>query len=102
MKTLERDKQEVLRRLAALRADSSRSVMKWGALYFPGMEQRAGGTLPAEFSADREQLVGLIERFLRRDFERADHPIFGAMNIIICGGSGCENVGRRPALPHTK
>jgi hypothetical protein len=127
MKTLDRDKQEVLRRLAALQADSTRrwgkmtchqmiahlsdsflcplgektarpvkpplprSVMKWGALYFPmrwpqnvatvpEMEQGAGGTPPVEFSTDREKLCGLIERFLKKDFEWADHPIFGAMN----------------------
>jgi hypothetical protein len=127
MKTLDRDKQEVLRRLAALRPDSPRrwgkmtchqmvvhlsdsflcpmgekaasqvkppiprSVMKWGALYFPmrwpqgvptvpEMEQGVGGTLPNEFSSDREKLVGLIGRFLKKDFEWADHPIFGVMN----------------------
>jgi len=127
MKTLDRDKQEVLRRLAALQENSPRrwgkmschqtivhlsdsflcplgektvrpvkppiprGVMKWGALYFPmrwpkevpttpEMEQGIGGTPPVEFSADLEKLFGLIERFLRKDFEWADHPIFGAMN----------------------
>jgi hypothetical protein len=68
-----------------------KSIMKWGALYFPmrwpqgvptrpEMEQGVGGTAPAEFSRDRENLVAIIERFMNRDFEWAAHPIFGAMS----------------------
>jgi hypothetical protein len=68
-----------------------RSVMKWGALYFPmpwprgvptrpEMEQGTGGTAPVEFSRDRERLVAVIERFVKRDYEWSEHPIFGAMS----------------------
>jgi hypothetical protein len=121
------DKQEVLRRLAVLRADSARrwgkmschqmivhlsdsflcpmgerkvsranvpvprGVYRWVALYLPmqwphgistrpEMEQGVGGTAPVEFSGDREELVALIERFVKKDFGWAEHPIFGEMS----------------------
>ena len=68
-----------------------RAVMKWGALYFPmkwpqgvptrpEMEQGVGGTAPVEFSQDREKLVALIERFVKKNFDWAEHPIFGEMS----------------------
>ncbi len=128
MKTVaqDRDKEEILRRIAALRADQARrwgkmscrqmvchlsdsflcalgertassvkppipsAAMRWGALYFPmrwpkgvptrpELEQGVGGTAPAEFSTDREKLVGLVERFSSaREF--AEHPMFGEMS----------------------
>ena len=127
MKLLDTDKQEVLRRLASLRADQSRrwgkmschqmvvhlndsflcpmgerqvssakppiprSIMKWGALYFPApwphgvptrpeMEQGLGGTAPVEFTEDRKKLVSAIERFVTKEFKWAEHPIFGVMS----------------------
>jgi hypothetical protein len=68
-----------------------RSIMKWGALYFPmrwpqgvptrpEMEQDVGGTAPVEFSEDRKKLVELIGRFTNDRFEWSEHPIFGAMS----------------------
>lgn len=128
MKTLSQDadKQEVLRRIAALRPDSARrwgkmschqmvvhlrdaflcpmgekavssakppiprSIMKWGALYFPmkwpqgvptrpEMEQGVGGAAPVDFSEDRERLVATMERFVKKSFKWAPHPTFGEM-----------------------
>ena len=127
MKTLDSQKQEVLTRLARLRADSTRrwgkmschqmivhlsdsflcpmgekiasrarvpiprGAYRWLALYVPvqwphgvatrpEMEQGVGGTAPVEFSRDRERLAALIERFVKKDFKWADHPIFGRMS----------------------
>jgi hypothetical protein len=121
------DKQEVLRRLAVLRADSARrwgrmschrmlvhlsdsflcpmgekeasrakvpvprGVYRWVALYLPmqwphgistrpEMEQGVGGTAPVEFSRDRERLVAVMERFVKKNFEWSEHPIFGEMS----------------------
>ncbi len=126
MKTLDVDQAEIVRRLAALRADSPRrwgkmtchqmvvhlrdaflgplgekpvspvkppiprSIMKWGALYFPmrwpkgvptvpEMEQGVGGTTPVEFSGDREKLLAVMDRFVKHDAWK-EHPIFGAMS----------------------
>ena len=69
-----------------------RGVYRWVALYAPmpwprgiatrpEMEQGVGGTLPVEFSRDRERLVELIERFSSTRGEFAEHPIFGAMTL---------------------
>jgi hypothetical protein len=79
------------RKASAAKPPLPRAVMKWGALYFPmrwpqglptrpEMEQGAGGTAPVEFAEDREKLGGLMERFVKRDFEWAEHPIFGVMS----------------------
>ena len=70
-----------------------RTVLKWGALYFPlqwpkgfrtrpEMEQGAGGTPPSEFNCDRDTLIALIERFSSssRDFQWEVHPIFGGLS----------------------
>ena len=68
-----------------------RSAMKWLALYVPmrwpkgiptrpEMEQGVGGTAPVEFSGDRERLVAVMERFAKKDFVWAEHPIFGVMS----------------------
>jgi Protein of unknown function (DUF1569) len=79
------------KRMSSAKPPLPRAVMKWGALYFPmrwpqgvptrpEMEQGVGGTEPVEFSADRERLVAAMERFLGKDSEWADHPIFGVMS----------------------
>ena len=69
-----------------------RTVGKWGALYVPipwprnvatrpEVDQKAGGTPPAEFEADRRVLTELIERFARVEGRPAlgPHPLFGRM-----------------------
>jgi hypothetical protein len=66
-----------------------RGVIKWIALYapfpwlhgvktMPEMDQEIGGTQPAEFEADRRELLELFERFTRqpRDFVWKPHPMF--------------------------
>ena len=70
-----------------------RTLVKWIALYAPlpwpkGVEtrpevdQEIGGTRPAEFDRDRQQLEKLIDRFSRRprDFAWRPHPIFSLMS----------------------
>lgn len=67
--------------------------VKWVALQLPLPWQRGtptrpevdaekGGTPPAEFEADRRDLLDLLERFTRqpRDFAWQTHPIFGPMS----------------------
>lgn len=69
-----------------------RTVVKWIALETslpwpkgvktrPEVDQEIGGTKPADFARDVDQLRATIERFTssRRGFEWAPHPIFGAM-----------------------
>jgi hypothetical protein len=70
----------------------TKSVMKWGALYFPmqwprgvptrpEMDQLVGGTPPAKFEVDRSQLSALIIRFAQPGATRGSvHPIFGVMS----------------------
>ena len=73
----------------APRPTFGRSVIKWIALYAPfpwphgvktmtEMDQEIGGTQPAEFEADRRELLQLFERFTRqpRDFAWKPHPMF--------------------------
>src|SRR5262249_28586113 len=70
-----------------------RTLMKWGALYFPApwpkgvptrleMEQGVGGTKTQEFESDRAALLLTIERFCEpaRSFASIEHPIFGPMS----------------------
>lgn len=70
-----------------------RTVMKWGALYFPmpwpkelptrpEVDQAQGGTKPADFTRDRAELIALMQRFVdpARDSSRDTHPIFGRMS----------------------
>ncbi len=70
-----------------------RTVMKYGALYFPlawpkgvptrpEIDQLAGGSAPQEFEADRARLFAAIRRFTspHPDFKWQAHPIFGDMN----------------------
>ena len=70
-----------------------RTAMKFGGLYVPlpwpkgvptrpEIDQRVGGTPPAEFEADRARLIAAIGRFTAQqcDFEWRPHPIFGNMN----------------------
>ncbi len=70
----------------------SRTVMRWGGLWFPltwpkniatrpEMEQGSGGTPPTEFEQDRKALAEVMVRFCRQkqEFPWASHPIFGAM-----------------------
>ena len=67
-------------KLAALHAP-----MQWpkGVSTVPEMDQvSGGGTPPAQFESDREQLLQIIGRFgaLPTDFKFAPHPIFAEMN----------------------
>jgi hypothetical protein len=68
-------------------------LMKWLALNLPvswpkGVETRPevdqdlGGTPPADFAADREELLRLLHRFtgVPRDFDWHPHPMFGMMS----------------------
>ena len=67
-----------------------RTLMKWGALYFPApwpkgvptrpeIDQVAGaGTPPADFDRDIARLRALVDRFALAD-SWSVHPIFGAM-----------------------
>jgi len=70
-----------------------RTVVKWVALYLPlrwpagiltrpEIDQEQGGTRPAEFAADLEELAGLMELVTAptRSFEWPLHPIFGRMS----------------------
>jgi Protein of unknown function (DUF1569) len=48
----------------------------------PEVDQRAGGTPPAQFEADKRTLCELIERVAKRpkDFDWQPHPHFGQMS----------------------
>ncbi len=72
------------------RSSVPRFLMKWVALKLPlpwprgyrtrpEMEQGVGGTPPIGFVADRERLVGLINRFRESEVSVA-HPMFGRMS----------------------
>ena len=67
-----------------------RLLLKWVALWapipwphgfqtMPELDQQAGGTPPAEFARDMEELGNLIERFTQppRRFSSEPHPHFG-------------------------
>jgi hypothetical protein len=67
--------------------------VKWIALYaplqwphglktMPEVDQEIGGTKPAEFAADRRDLLQLFEKFTRqpRDFAWKPHPMFLEMS----------------------
>jgi hypothetical protein len=69
-----------------------RTLMKWFALWLPlswpkgvktrpEVDQEVGGTPPAEFERDRQELENTIIRFTQknREFEWHPHPIFGMM-----------------------
>ena len=69
-----------------------RVVLKWFALWAPvpwpqgfktapEIDQQGGGTRPAEFAADINELRALIERFTRHpaDYVPKSHPHFGAL-----------------------
>jgi len=47
----------------------------------PEIDQQVNGTPPADFAADVETLLGLVERFTRRprDFQFQPHPMFREM-----------------------
>ena len=66
-----------------------RTLMKWGALWFPmkwppniktrpEVEQGLGGTPPGDFANDRARLLALMAEFVKADLT-TPHPIFGAM-----------------------
>jgi hypothetical protein len=66
------------------------SIFKWLALWLPTpwphgvktrpeMDQRQGGTPPAEFAADLQQLNELFGRYCAAQ-QFSPHPIFGPMN----------------------
>jgi hypothetical protein len=70
-----------------------RRLVKFGALYLPlpwphgvptlpEMDQRMGGTPPANFSADIAELQRLLDKFTAnpRGFEWPPHPIFPGMS----------------------
>jgi hypothetical protein len=68
-----------------------RTVMKWGALYFPvpwpkgvptrpEIDQAAGGSSPREFSRDAAGLRGAMDRFVHAG-KWSPHPIFGEMKV---------------------
>ncbi len=70
-----------------------RTVMKYGALWFPmpwpkdiptrpELDQVAMGACPTDFTRDRRELIMQLDRFCRPgcDFSRAFHPIFGRMS----------------------
>jgi hypothetical protein len=70
-----------------------RTVVKWIALHTtlqwpkgmptrPEVKQGVGGTNPADFEADRAELIALVERFQanRQACENTPHHFFGKMN----------------------
>jgi len=70
-----------------------RTVVKFLALYAPAkwpagvktrpeVEQGVGGTAPGDFESDRWNLIATVERLAaaNRDFEWAQHPIFGELS----------------------
>ena len=70
-----------------------RTLMKWVALRVPlkwpkgfktrpEMDQEGGGTRPAEFVSDVNELRMIMDRFssAERDFRWAPHPVFGPMS----------------------
>ena len=70
-----------------------RTVMKWGALYFPmrwpkgvptrpEVEQGVGGTRPDNFDRDRAKLLALMKEFTApgRDWSGRAHPFFGPLS----------------------
>jgi hypothetical protein len=60
------------------------SPMPWprGFPTVPELDQRVGGTPPAQFEADKQVLCELIERLTKRpkDFAWQPHPHFGQMS----------------------
>lgn len=70
-----------------------RTLVKWIALHapmhwpkgvptMPEVKQGVGGTNPADFEADRADLIALVERFPanRQACEKTPHPLFGKMS----------------------
>ena len=69
----------------------SRSVIKWVALRapmqwphgvktMPEVDQEIGGTKPAEFARDRQELEVLMEQFVAREGRNLQpHPMFGCL-----------------------
>jgi hypothetical protein len=57
--------------------------LKWpkGTPTRPEVDPQRSGTQPAEFTADRQDLLQLLERFTRqpRDFQWQEHPFFGPL-----------------------
>ncbi len=47
----------------------------------PELDQKKGGTPPAEFRADVQALADLLDRFVQlpRDYQFQSHPMFGEM-----------------------
>ena len=69
----------------------SRTVVKYIALHtkltwphgvptMPEVDQKIGGTRPVEFERDRQQVLDLLQRFVRSDTRYGRHPGFGAMS----------------------
>lgn len=72
---------------------TSRTLLKWGALWVPipwphgfptrpEMDQEIGGTKPMSFQNDLKELLGLFDRFISQSPRPtfAAHPIFGKMS----------------------
>ncbi len=70
----------------------SRTVMKWGSLWFPipwpkglktlpELDQSAGGTPPSDFAQDMETLRELMEKFRAnpQNFISPPHPLLGPL-----------------------
>ncbi len=71
---------------------SPRRLLKWGALWVPipwphgfptrpELDQQIGGTKPAEFQKDLQELLELFDRFTAQPPPLfAPHPVFGVMS----------------------
>src|SRR5580658_5593766 len=68
-----------------------RTILKWVALWLPlqwphgiktrpEMDQKQGGTAPAEFPSDLENLHILLERFCASERKFAPHAVLGQMS----------------------
>ncbi len=74
------------------REQTSRVLLKWGALWVPipwphgfptrpELDQQLGGTRPVEFQDDLRRLLTLFDRFVAQPSPAfAPHPIFGVMS----------------------
>jgi hypothetical protein len=77
------------RAISSIRLRIPRPVLKWLVLNAPWpknaptrpeVDQEAGGTPPADFDADRAQLLDAIERFCAApDSLRGPHPMLGCL-----------------------
>jgi hypothetical protein len=70
---------------------ATRTIVKWICLYAPHrwppgimtrpeVDQHIGGTKPADFAADVEQVVAQLQRVTTQPGDWQPHPIFGRMS----------------------